>query len=300
MCRSAAQRHKLLLYDQGAPPAPDGRTARAVGGRSPPNKKGFITKWLSQKWSWSGPIALVLLALFAGGFFSGSIGASLAESAASLTRDVTRITSSGANLTIALSDLAISVSRSSTEVVGEFWSGVDLNDVKANITGSKWIMHKALAENGKFFQSEMGAWLGPKDLLHQQQILLACRGVAKALPEVRKNEIYINFNNTYSEFALHVTMLPNGYVGVNYLLVQVSFSPEWANPMWSMFHWSPSSELEKVKARLHNAIRDVPSTSWVELNQTPQALNELVKIQPSWVLEAQYYAMHWWHSTNAE
>ena len=295
---SSKQPGQGINFYFGAPEVPDSKNGkvvqttrgRAAGGSR--NNRFFNFKF--PKIAWGGPIIFFTIVLFAWGYFSGPIGRSLAESAVALSRDFTTVSASGANLTVALSNVVISATRASVTLAEEFWHGVDLYDTKASVKGSRWIMHRAVAYSDTFFSSELGKLVAHIPIEHQRALLIAARGVSAAIPYTQFVEAAVCFNESYREFAFQVALLPNGYVGMQFLYTNVSFNLQWANPTWSLLDMDPSTELEGVKARLGAALRFWPEAQWQQRAFTGHELDYLLTIEPSWWLNVQFRTKNWW------
>lgn len=230
---------------------------------------------------------LLTIVLFAYGYFSGPVGSALAHSTVALAQDINKVTASGANLTVAATDMIISVSRASISIAEEFWKGVDLHDTVASVQGSQWIMHRAYAENLAFFDTELGKQLVNIPREQQKSLLVAARGVSIALPVAKYVEASVCFNSSFREFSFQATFLPNGYIGMQYVYINVSFRAQWANPTWSLLELDPATEIESIKLRLSAALREWPETYWHE-KPFQDNTHSVLTVHPSLWLHVQY------------
>ena len=187
-----------------------------------------VWKYVPTRW----PGTILAVALLGGlGFWSGPVALSLAQSFLSVTGDLTKISSGGVNLTVAVSEMAIAVSRTSMGLLHESWCGVDIDYAHFKSVGSQWFMHASLI-GSDFLDTQIGRQLAPLDTAEKQRLQVALESVSSALPELRVTSSSLPSNKSLLEITYHVIALPNYFVGVSIALANVSFRLRWVNPLW--------------------------------------------------------------------
>ena len=177
-------------------------------------------------------------------------------------------------------------------LLSEFWSGVDVVQASVNITGARWVMHRAIVKHG-FFDQEIGCLLAKLPQPYLSELQIACSAVGPRLPEVRKSVIGLLYNSSYVEVAFQVTALPGWYIGVQFLFLNMSFMPKWANPTWEALDFDPTAETEALKHRLQESVRTTPFARWHEMPFSPAELKHLVTVQPTIVQRVGFNVEQW-------
>ena len=180
---------------------------------------------------------------------SGPIGSSIAQSFASLTRDISTLTSGSINLTVAASDMAVSVARSSLGVLHESWRGIDVEQAHVTMHGARWLIHQN-AVSHDFFNSAIGKQFAPLGQEGVHRLLLAMQAVNPFLPELRACIAKLNSSESLQEFSYPVILVPQHYIGVQLVCVNMSFRLMWANPTWQAFGFDATAELPAIQHRL--------------------------------------------------
>ncbi len=273
------------------PSAPHANAGQVRAPRRLP--KSWCPKVFLGKQGWCGPIIMLFLILAASGMLSGPIAMNIAQAAASVSRDVGRVASAGINVTVAVTDMLFEVGRGSASLLQETWVGVDIVQPSVSIHGSKWVMHRALL-NGPFFESKVGISLVPPLYSDMSPLKVALRALSPALPEIRQAFSVMAYNASYSDFSFAVTQLAHDYIGVQVLIVNVSFSLRWANPLWGMLDFCPTTQLETVQARLREAVHKFPSAKWIEAPFRAELEPDVLVLRPGLLEYCTFRLRTWW------
>ena len=155
-------------------------------------------------------------------------------------------------------------------------------------------MHRAVATSNDVFTSDLGKLVAQVPEAQQRTILIAARGLSRALPFAQFVEASVCFNSSYREFSYQVALLPQGYIGVQFLYINASFQLQWANPAWALLEMDPATELEGVKNRIAAALRQWPEALWTEKAFLGHETSHLLTLEPSPWLQMRYLFQAWW------
>lgn len=231
-----------------------------------------MPKWISP--GCYGTVSLIGV-LVATGAFSGPAAGTFFASLASISNDLSKVASTGANATMAVSDLAIQVSRSSVSMAKEMWSGIDIEQARADLHGAKWVMHRSI-EPTAFLSSPIGQELCPLPEGALDSVALAIQSASQQLPIVAKVKTHFNVSGPLRELSYRVAWLNPYYVAVQVLLVDVSFRLSWAFPVWNALDYDPSSQLLEVSSRISESLRNVQHTRWIT-NESVEEFSEVFR-----------------------
>ena len=217
---------------------------------------------------------------------------SMARSVASLTGDVARMANTGTNLTIAVTEAAVALGRTSASVAAEAWNGVDLVDSVVSIHRARWAMHRSMV-SARFFDSSIGQNLVP--LNDTSEIWVAMEAVSPMLPAISSQQTDWITNSSYVQVSYHVAVLDTFYIGVEVLIVSLSFAVEWCNPLWSWADYNPTAMLSGLRAKLRQALGDMEAAAWRPMSFSPASLADVSVLRPSLVEEILRRIQQWWH-----
>ena len=178
----------------------------------PRARKWFWSRWKLPKFNVMGVALCLFLFFSATGFWSGPISTKFAESAASVSHDFAVLTATTTNLTVALADFAVTVSRSSAGLAHECWEGIDVQQATLTARGSRWIMHSAVIPS--FFSSDLGRIVAPIPEHRVQELANVSAKVSSSVPDVAKTWACFIANRSFAEFTYRIVALPNDFVGV--------------------------------------------------------------------------------------
>ena len=210
------------------------------------------------------------------------------RSIASISNDLSKVASSGANATLALSDIAIQVSRTSASLAKEMWSGIDVEKVVANLQGAKFVIHRSLATQA-FFASEAGQEICPLPEEAIKALTISINAVGPELPVVAKVSSFFNVSGAMRELSYRISWLAHHYVVVQVLLINISFNLEWANPCWNILDFDPTAQLPQVASRIRESLDQVQHTSWIVNTTNVAEVAAVQVIRPNYLLEWWYY-----------
>jgi len=282
----------LTITTPTAPPA-------RAGGRAP--KPWYQKLWSlgSRRWSCTGPISLVIAIAIGYHGISGSVVNTVAESLATVTRDVSSLASNTINATIAVTDLALAVSRGGASTLAEAWQGIDVVDAAVEIHGARWVQHRSIVTQD-FLESPAGKLLAPLGPSEASQLSVAIAAITPEVPELRTGAYFFHSNNSFVEFSFHVVLLPKNFIGVQVLSSNVSFRVQWANPMWDLWGLNPTQELGNIQARLQQALKNVPQTQWLAQGFEKAKVPSHLTFRGSIFQEVFWRARMWWRGALAE
>ena len=186
---------------------------------------------------------------------------------------------------MALSDIAVQVSRGSVSLLAEAWTGIDVDHTTANVSGAKWVMHLSLNKLS-FYSSPVGGDLVGYDNELTAQLMRALGSLSLQLPVISRTLKSLHAASSYREVSFRAVLLNRYYAQVQVLSVNISYLLHWANPVWGLLDYDPSSELPEVQKRLRSTIAATLDTGWV-FNSSDSSVEAVPVYQAS-------YLMEWW------
>ena len=247
------------------------------------------------KFNWLGSALCIFLVLSSTGLWSGPFLTGLSQAAASISNDVSILSSTTTNVTVALAGLALSVSRSSADAVQEMWNGVDVVQAVLEVRGARWVLCDSAVED--FFDSNVSTTLVNISQHQRSELKSVMAGISENLPEAMSAWNRFDTNSTFREFSYHVQKLPHGYLGVQYLSAHVVFEVVWSCPFWHAAGFDPTSQLESIRERIRGAIATIPEARWVPV---PFDINaEPVRFEPTWTSRMRRSSSRWWQRSLA-
>jgi len=188
---------------------------------------------------------------------------------------------SGANVSVALSEAAVAISRGSISAVSEAWQGIDLVNARATTHGSLWFHHLYL-DIDSFTSSAVGKRLLRLEEDERQALVTAMQAVSPWLPAIADSSYQTNMTGPFAEFSWEVRLLANNYVGVKYFVGRVVFTPQWANPLWEQLAFEVTAEERSIVERIRAALHDACQAPWVQCNLDVDAMATAPGFQLPW------------------
>ena len=149
------------------------------------------------------------------------------------------------------------------EILHESWRDIDVKQAHSAVHKARWLIHQN-AFSHDLSNSAKGKQLAPLEQEGVHRLLLAMQAVNPSLPELRASIAKLNSSESFQEFSYHVILLPQHYVGVQLVCVNMSFRLMWANPTWQALGFDAAAELPAVQQRLKEAIEQVPQMAWTQ------------------------------------
>ena len=182
--------------------------------------------------------------------------ASLSESAGSA---VGKAIDGATAIATSTTDLFLAVATNSMSLGDNAWHGVDLYDVNANrCSGS------LTADSGQVLHT----WLLSRHASNllpcansdlKQTLIAAATSVSLRMPDIQTIAEELQLNGTYGALALQAAVLLNGQVKVSFDAVNISFRPEWANPLWGHFGYDQEAKRTQIMAAIRDTALSLPS-----------------------------------------
>ena len=131
------------------------------------------------------------------------------------------------------------------DLVGNFWRGIDLVDVVANVSslsvlvddGPSFALMVRSASNSSLFHLEAGA---------RDEVVEALGTVGFRMPILRIHRHYGALNSSAAVFLAEVRLNADGYIRVQWRRVVVAYRVRWSNVAWDALLMDPAAELERV------------------------------------------------------
>jgi len=152
------------------------------------------------------------------------------------------VASAGANMTVAVSHLAVGAISISVSAAEDFWHGVDLHAAVANRTVTKAAGSTPQAIRHWVAEGAGGALYGD----FRRAIFQFAEGFNGSVPVQAGTGQLFRAEGHYFAWQAEMRLLPSGYIGFAVSVVSVSFQPRWSNPLWELAELSPSSEADRI------------------------------------------------------
>ena len=152
-------------------------------------------------------------------------------------------------------------------------------------------MHKSMIAN-QFFESSVGKNLIP--ITDWAELLVAMQSVSPMLPAISSQQTDWITHSSYVQISCHVAALDTFYIGVEVLVMNLSFSVEWCNPVWGWTDYNPTSEVGALKPKLGQALGDMEAAAWQPQSFSPASLADVSVLRPSLVEECPWRLQQWW------
>ena len=255
--------------------APQPRAARRTP--QPPSRCTRMARAARRltKCSCVGSLAVVLMAL-AVLLTAAPPGLALSlERAASTVADVTEATSvvamSGANITMAISEVAVSAVRGASSTAAEAWHGVDLLNVVISARAARFFAHVSVDALEALETAGGGV---ARDLPAEFQTILevAFRSVGPLTPQIQVINSTTVMSSKFHYLVYEASFFSQGYVGMRFLFADVNYEARWANPFWEVLY-DVATEWPAIAAHLHEMIRLQTKCPWA---WEPLAITEVV------------------------
>jgi hypothetical protein len=167
-----------------------------------------------------------------------SIGGATAE----VVKAAGDVASAGANMTVAVSHLAVGAISISVSAAEDFWHGVDLHAAVANRTITKAAGSTPQSIRHWVAEGAGGSLSGE----FRRAIFQFAEGFKGSVPvQVGTGQLF-RAEGHYFAWQAEMRLLPSGYIGFAVSVVSVSFQPRWSNPLWELAELSPTSEADRI------------------------------------------------------
>ena len=246
---------------------------RAAGPKTPRTKKpppsacAQCCRRLRKATAWGHilPWLFVLAAISAVAYMGGTAAQGAIEALSKLVASGAEATSvvagSAANLTVAVSDVAVAVSRGGVSIISEVWAGVDMIDACCHAHGAKWYMQDG-QQAADLLGTPMGRQLSKLPEDERLFVLESIDTVGPTYPAFASCNSSVSLNGSFRHFSSEVRWFSAGYVGVRFIYGEILFRPQWSNPLWELV-FDVTAEEETLVERLYDTLRRAIRADWV-------------------------------------
>ena len=206
-----------------------------------------------------------------------AVGASadVTVAASELAVKVLNSTSSGISV---VASLAWAMTSSSMGAFEATWSDIDLVNVSA------WRSQGKLVAPAPEL---LAAWLGSApalrvtacdDALVHATWSAGVRSLSAELNFVQNSQDFLDTHGSFSRVSFEVRLLELGEVVLTYELLNASFVPQWANPLWTLLEMDLDAQSSQIAGLLDFLVQQVPRSAMVdyqvsELDSVQQGLS---------------------------
>ena len=135
----------------------------------------------------------------------------------------------GANATVILSNAALSISRAAGSLLGEAWDGIDLSNLTANATATRWYQNPSMPLQ-QLLRTSVGQDMMSLPKPFRDRLLRDLYSVSPDLPFRQQAFHHFCSDGDYAEYEFTVQLFASGHVGVQLFHGHVKFKAQWANP----------------------------------------------------------------------
>ena len=155
------------------------------------------------------------------------------------------VAAASANVVTSVSTVFVGTVSGAMDFAGNFWHGIDLIDVVANVTSLSVLVDDGpclarlveKASNTSLFYVEPQA---------RAEVVEALATVGFRMPLLRIRRHYGVLNSSAEVFLAEVRLNVDGYIGVQWRRVAVAYKVRWANFAWEVMLLDPAAELMGV------------------------------------------------------
>jgi hypothetical protein len=194
---------------------------------------------------------------------SRAVGASadITVAASQLAVKVLNSTSSGFSV---VTSLAWAVTSSSLGAFEATWSGIDLVNVSA------WRSQGKLVAPAPELLAD---WLGSTSAFRvtavESEIVHATwtagvRSLSAELSFVQNSQDWLDAHGSFSRVSFEVRLMELGEVILTYELINATFVPQWANPLWGFLEMDLDAQSSQIAGLLESVVQQVPRSALVE------------------------------------
>ena len=193
--------------------------------------------------------------------YVGSMGPGLLQSFHSFGRAVAGVTSAagnladaGANVTVAVTDAALSTISLAHSAAGEAWHGIDLLNVSIERDASTAV-GRSSKELADWYAGGMDATV-PAD--HAAWFAAVVRRVSPIIPVVLDSRELLTIAGRFSRVRAHARLRADGTVASVFFIISANFTPQWTNPLWETIGFSVSSSAARIVGEFQVIFNGLP------------------------------------------
>ena len=167
----------------------------------------------------------------------------------------------GTNATLVATDVVLVVSRAAVSLIREAWTGVDLVDVRANVSAARWLQARGISA-AELAVSPVGFHIRSLPTQWRTLLLDSVFGVSELVPTVKSSFRKFVAEGRYEEFDYEVKLWASGHVGVQFFWGSVLYAVRWANPLWHVFQADAKAALAPLCDAVHDALQQATRVLW--------------------------------------
>ena len=148
------------------------------------------------------------------------------------------------------------------------WSGIDLVNVSAKRSQGKLIAPAP---------ELLAVWLGSDSALRVTAVdnaivhgtwAAGVRSLSAELSFVQNTQDWLDAHGYFSRVSFEIRLMELGEVVLTYELIDASFVPQWANPLWGLLDMDLDAQSSQIAGLLESLAQQVPRSAMVEHHVT--------------------------------
>ena len=202
---------------------------------------------------------------------------SVANVGESASRAASAILDTGADFTSSASSAMLAISGTTYDAASAAWSGIDLLDLRCSKT-----IGRITADDGNL----LAAWLNSSTGLAATKCAHAsarelwsslATSIGVAMPQAQASTEKLTSSGHFWQASGKAVLLASGYTALEFSCVEVTFVPQWANPVWAAFELNVTSEYQQIANYVDTFIQAAPAAnlSWGPLSDESLATMSL-------------------------
>ena len=188
----------------------------------------------------------------------------------------------GTNATLVATDVALVVSRAAVSLLREAWTGVDLTDVRANVSAARWLQARGISA-AELAASPVGFHIRSLPMQWRSLLLDSVFGVSELVPTMKSSFRQFVAEGRYEEFDYEVKLWASGHVGVQFFWGSVLYAVRWANPLWHVFQADAKAALAPLCDAVHDALQQATRVLW-RGEPLPRPADLELPVPPAWYI----------------
>ena len=131
-----------------------------------------------------------------------------------------------------------------------------------NASGVRFVVLRGVTRE-LFEASALGALVDPIPPKWRSQLWAAIQGVDARFPAFAASVHRFTTSSAFEMFENEVVLLSPEYIGIRFAWANLAFEASWSNPLWELLGLNVSAQLDKVGARVQDAIALALDLRWL-------------------------------------
>lgn len=167
---------------------------------------------------------------------------------------------STANISVAVSELTVSIARGSLSIIHETWRGIDIVNAQCSATGLRWFHREDYEDD--FLEGPMAGQMDSLPPEQRHELLKALDAVGPVLTVLESVNASLQSSGNFTYWMYQIVWFKEGFTGVRFLFGHISFEARWANPAWDLLY-DVTQEEGQLLDRLFSTLLKTVNAPWL-------------------------------------